>query len=169
MDRRSFLAQAAAFSLVAALPAPVLAQSRFRPTRFSVDVRGRGRDVILLPGLMSGRHVWDAAVRAVPGYRYHLVQVAGFAGDPARGNARGRVLAPLAEEVSRYIEAEGLRRPAIVGHSMGGLAALMLAVDHPALPGKVMVVDALPFIGPLFGAASVEASIRWTQAFLATL
>jgi len=40
---------------------------------------------------------------------------------------------------------------------MGGLAALMLAADHPALPGKVMVVDALPFIGPLFGAASVEA------------
>ena len=40
---------------------------------------------------------------------------------------------------------------------MGGLAALMLAVDQPALPGKVLVVDALPFIGPLFGAASVDA------------
>jgi pimeloyl-ACP methyl ester carboxylesterase len=40
---------------------------------------------------------------------------------------------------------------------MGGLAALMLAADHPGLAGRVMVVDAMPFIGTIFGADSVEA------------
>ena len=49
-------------------------------------------------------------------------------------------------------------RPALVGHSMGGLALLMVEADHPGLTGKLLVVDALPFIGPLFGASSVEAA-----------
>jgi hypothetical protein len=32
-------------------------------------------------------------VAALPGYRYHLVQVAGFAGQPAGGNKEGTVAA----------------------------------------------------------------------------
>ncbi|HEX8240632.1 MAG TPA: alpha/beta hydrolase [Allosphingosinicella sp.] len=126
-------------------PAPAApAVKPFAPTRFSVVLHGSGPDVILIPGLTGSRDVWKGTVAAVPGYRYHLVQVAGFAGTPARGNAAGNVVAPLAEEVARYIHSRGLRRPAIVGHSMGGTVAMMIAARHPSLPGKVMVVDMLP-------------------------
>jgi len=152
MDRRSFLFGSGALALLAAAPLPALAQPRrFVPTRFSVETRGRGRDVLLIPGLMSGRHIWDAAVRATPGYRYHLLQVAGFAGEPVRGNESGRILAPLAEEISRYIEANGLDRPAIVGHSMGGTLGMMLAARYPARVGRLMVVDMLPRPTALYG------------------
>jgi len=123
-------------------PAPAV--KPFAPTRFSVTVQGTGPDVILIPGLTGSREVWKGSVAALPGYRYHLVQVAGFAGTPARGNAKGNVVAPLAEEVARYIHSRGLRRPAIVGHSMGGTVAMMVAARHPSLAGKVMVVDMLP-------------------------
>lgn len=116
----------------------------FAPSRFSVVVQGTGPDVILIPGLTGSRDVWKGTVAAVPGYRYHLVQVAGFGGTPPRGNSTGNVVAPLAEEVARYIQSRGLRRPAIVGHSMGGTVAMMVAARHPSLPGKVMVVDMLP-------------------------
>jgi N-formylmaleamate deformylase len=125
---------------VAAAPASV----SFAPTRFSVVVQGTGPDVILIPGLTGSREVWKVSVAAVPGYRYHLIQVAGFAGTAASGNARGNVVAPLAEEIARYIAARGLRRPAIVGHSMGGTVAMMVAARHPSLVGKVMVIDMLP-------------------------
>jgi len=125
--------------------APSVAAARpFAPTRFSVVVQGTGPDVILIPGLAGSREVWKGTVAAVPGYRYHLVQVAGFGGTPARGNSKGEVVAPLAEEVARYIRSLGLRRPAIVGHSMGGTVAMMVAARHPSLPGRVMVVDMLP-------------------------
>lgn len=143
-----FLVAIAAGGVAAAPMSPeaeaAQAAPAFKPSRFSVVVKGSGPDVILIPGLTASRDVWSGTVAAVPGYRYHLVQVAGFAGEPVRGNASGNVVAPVAEEIARYIRARGLDRPAIVGHSMGGTVALMVAARHPNLVGKAMVVDMLP-------------------------
>jgi pimeloyl-ACP methyl ester carboxylesterase len=123
----------------------------FASDRISVEVHGSGPDVVLIPGLSSSPRVWDATVAAVPGYRYHLVHVSGFDGQAPGANATGPVLAPVAEEIARYIGEAHLVRPAIVGHSMGGSWALMVAGRHPELAGKVMVVDMLPFLGAMFG------------------
>lgn len=150
-------------ALLLALAAPCLATpiapataaaAAFEPTRFTDEVIGAGPDVILLPGLTASRNVWRPTVAALPGYRYHLIQVAGFAGAPTRGNAQGEVVAPLADEIARYIRANHLGRPAIVGHSMGGTLALMLAERHPDVVGKVMVVDMLPEPAELLGASA---------------
>ena len=160
-------AAAAAFAMSAAslapaqspatLPKAATAPKPFAPTRFSVEVVGSGPDVILIPGLTASREVWRGTVNAVPGYRYHLVQVAGFAGTPVRGNGSGEVVAPLAAEIARYIQAKELQRPAIVGHSMGGTIAMMIAARHPAQAGKVMVVDMLPQPAGLVGSSPDRA------------
>lgn len=132
----------------------------FTPSRFSVEVSGTGPDVILIPGLATPREVWRPSAEALKGkYRVHLIQLKGF-GEAAGANVQGPVLAPFVAELARYIEANHIRRPAVIGHSMGGLAALMLAADRPALLGKVMVVDALPFIGTLFDPSATPESIR---------
>lgn len=138
---------AAACATVAAPPPP----PAFASDRISVEVHGSGPDVVLIPGLSSSPRVWDATIAAVPGYRYHVVHVSGFDGQAAGANASGPVLAPVAEEIARYISEARLDRPAIVGHSMGGSWAMMVAGRHPALAGKVMVVDMLPFLGAMFG------------------
>lgn len=144
---------ALAMPVAAAPAAPAAVSAAFAPTRFSVDVVGTGPDVVLIPGLTASSKIWRPTVAAVPGYRYHVVQVAGFAGAPAGGNARGAMVAPLADEIARYIAANHLGHPAIVGHSMGGTLALMLAARHPGLVGKVMVVDMLPEPAELLGAS----------------
>lgn len=149
----------------AALAVPALAQgpavAPFRSERFSVEVRGSGPDVILVPGLASSARVWDATVdRLDDTHRVHVVQVAGFAGTPAGANAEGLVVAPLAEELNRYITERRLRRPAVIGHSMGGETALMLAARHRQAVGRVMAVDALPFFSLLFGPQTTADSAR---------
>jgi len=152
MNRRLFLAAGLAGL---AFATPALAQPvRFQPTRFSVQVVGQGPDVLLIPGLTSGRQVWAATAAAIPGYRYHLIQVAGFAGEPSRANARGPVIEPLADQIARYIESRGLQRPALVGHSMGGTLAMMVALRRPELAGRVMVVDMLPQPAGLYGGSA---------------
>jgi pimeloyl-ACP methyl ester carboxylesterase len=154
------------------LPLLLLAQpataKAFSSDRISVTIVGKGPDVVLIPGLSSSPDVWKATVAAMPGYRYHLVRVAGFDGAAAGGNASGPVLVPVAGEIARYIREAGLKSPAVVGHSMGGSLALLVAGRNPGLASKVMVVDMMPFLGAMFGGgnatpdsvAPVAAQIR---------
>lgn len=132
----------------AAAPA---APKPFASDRITVKVEGSGPDVILIPGLTASRDVWRGTVDALPGYRYHLVQVNGFAGTKAAGNASGEVVRPVAREIARYIAEQRLQKPALIGHSMGGTLAMIIATEHPAQVGKLMVVDMLPQPAGLFG------------------
>ncbi|KQW81854.1 alpha/beta fold hydrolase [Brevundimonas sp. Root1279] len=180
----SFKTLTAAAALIAALSlgAPALAQDHgahgshaqhgqaghghahadFESGRFHVRIDGPANpvgDVILIPGLSSSPEVWDGLTEQLKGrYRVHRVHVQGFAGAPAEDNASGPVAAPVAEDLARYIAEQGLTKPAVIGHSMGGTIGLMLAARHPDSVGKLMVVDMVPFMGAMFGqpGASVE-------------
>lgn len=136
-----------------ALPSVAVAQTApaFTSDRLSVEVVGSGPDVILIPGLASSREVWrPLSDRLKTTHRVHLVQLAGFAGEPwIHGD--GPFVDPAVAELARYIEVAGLERPAIIGHSMGGLSGLLLAQRHPERVGRVMIVDALPFFSALYG------------------
>jgi pimeloyl-ACP methyl ester carboxylesterase len=137
--------------------APV-STSAFVSDRISVVTRGSGPDIILVPGLAAHRDVWALAAESLDArYRLHLVQLWGFAGAAPGGNANGPVAAPVAEEIARYIRETRLARPAIMGHSMGGTIAMMVALRHPPLVGRLMVVDMMPFLGAMFGPSVTTA------------
>jgi len=126
--------------------------------RITVTVRGHGPDVLLIPGLASSDAVWDATVSHLENhFRLHVIQVAGFAGSPSRANARGPVIQPTVDAIDAYIKTNKLHSPKIIGHSLGGLMAEMLAIQHPEDVGGLMIVDALPFYGALFGAKDASA------------
>lgn len=129
--------------------------------RISVVVEGRGPDVILIPGLASSREVWRGlADRLKRTHRLHLVQVAGFAGQPVHTDGSGNVAAPAAEGIADYIARQRLRAPTIIGHSLGGEVALMLAARHRERVGRIMVVDALPFYSLLCDPSATSASVK---------
>ncbi len=153
IDRRRLIGMGLAAMALATPGAAGAGSPPFASRRISVVARGAGPDVILIPGLDSSRSIWAGTVAAVPGYCYHLVQLAGFGGTAPEDNGTGPVIAPAVDEIARYIRAAGLRSPAIIGHSMGGSMAMMLAARHPALAGRIMVVDMLPAPAGLFGAA----------------
>jgi pimeloyl-ACP methyl ester carboxylesterase len=160
MFRRHFLAVAAAL-LALAGPAAFAADRPFASDRISVVAEGAGPDVVLIPGLTSSPGAWRG--RMLPGYRYHYVQVKGFAGTPAEGNAAGPVVGPVAGVIARYITEQGLQSPSVVGHSMGGTVALMIAARHPGLASRFLVVDQLPFMGAVYGPpGTTAASVRPT-------
>jgi len=127
------------------------APQAFASDRLSVEVIGSGPDLVLIPGFGSSREVWRVeAERLKATHRVHLVQLAGFAGEPWT-HGDGAFVQPVIDELARYIADRGLARPAVIGHSMGGLSGLMLAQQYPDRVGRVMSVDSLPFYSALFG------------------
>lgn len=130
----------------------------FASDRLSVEVIGQGPDVILIPGFASSREVWrPLAQRLAATHRVHLVQLAGFAGEPWT-HGDGAFVQPVVDEVARY--AATLNRPAVIGHSMGGLTGLLMAQQHPEAVGRVMSVDSLPFFSALYGPTATVESAR---------
>ena len=137
-------------------PAP--AQMLTRITVVDAGTAGKP-DVVLIPGMGSSRAVWDAEAKLLaPNYRLHLVQLNGFGGSAAAGNATGPILAGVVEDLHAYIEAS-IMHPAVVGHSMGGLLALMLADKYPADVRKMVIVDTLPFYGMVFDPTGTVESL----------
>lgn len=154
--RRAF--SAGVVAVLAALPLTCAIAAPFTSDRISVRTEGSGPDVVLIPGLNSSPRTWASTVEALPGYRYHLVQVAGFAGQPAGGNKEGAVAAPVADEIARYIAEAKLKQPAVIGHSMGGTIGMMLASRHPERLSRLMVVDMYPFLGTFFAGPGATPS-----------
>jgi pimeloyl-ACP methyl ester carboxylesterase len=146
----------AAYAAAPALPAAAPASDRI-----TVTVTGQGPDVILIPGLASSAHVWDATVAHISAHhRVHVVQVAGFAGAPAGSNATGPVFEPVVEAIHAYMAANHLQGAAVIGHSLGGTMAMRLGISHPGDAGKILIVDALPYIGMMFGPQMTVPIVR---------
>src|SRR3954467_2165554 len=164
--RRALLAGALALAAVTAAtaaPAPADPNRLFADSkvvvrdRFSDEIVGKGPDLVLIPGLASSRVTWKATAERLRGkYRLHLIQIAGFAGEPSRANATGDVLIPTAEAIDAYLVQQKLTPATVIGHSLGGTTILSLAEHHPTHFRKAMMVDTLPFFG---GMQSARATV----------
>jgi pimeloyl-[acyl-carrier protein] methyl ester esterase len=174
-NRRLVLAGAAAFGLTArtALAQPVAPAIDTRVykkgslivrDRFSVEVVGRGPDLIFVPGLGSSRETWKVtADRLRSRYRLHLFQLAGFAGETSRANATGPFMEPVMEAIDGYIVERKLVRATYIGHSLGGTLGLYLAQRHPEHLKKLCVVDSVPFLAQIMGFSTIEMARQMTD------
>lgn len=104
-----------------------------------VEFGGSGRPVVLLHGLMGRATTWWPVARELTGHGRVL-------GPDARGHGRsGRpdddAWSPerMALDVVELLETVG--GAALVGHSMGGLSALLAAARRPDLVAAVVVED----------------------------
>lgn len=118
-------------------------------THFQVRVEGQGKAIILIPGLMSDQRVWQQLAKALkPHYQLHFISLAGFAGTPAPSVELK--LTRVTSELAAYIQHQQLKQPILIGHSMGAFLAFQLASSYPGLTGKIIAVDGLPYLAPVF-------------------
>ena len=91
-------------------------------------------------------------------------------------HAPGMDHALMAADVLRLMDAHGIARAALIGHSMGGKVAMQAALDHPGriervIVGDIAPIDYAPHHGSLFAAlreaaADTLADRRATQRIL---
>lgn len=114
-------------------------------TSFTVEVTGKGKPIIFIPGLASSGEVWkDAVAQFSNRYECHVITLAGFAGVAP---VTTPLLSTVQKELAEYIDAKKLDRPIMVGHSLGGFLALRMGADTPAKVGRLVIVDSLPALG----------------------
>jgi len=149
-------------------PVAVQAQSQtqaqapaFSSSRIIVETRGRGPDIIFIPGLGSTGSAWrSTADRLDNRYRVHLVTLRGFGETQIGDNVSGGLAGPAASEIERYIREQRIDRPAVIGHSLGGQIALRVAADMGDRIGRVMVVDSSPFFPSLIDARTTSDQVE---------
>lgn len=115
--------------------------------------------VVLAHGVTDDGLCW-APVAGALSPDYDLVMV------DARGHGRSGApvggYGPLeqAEDLAGVIAGLGLRRPAVLGHSMGAATALALAATRPDLPGAVLLEDPPAWWDRAPGAPPVDPEAR---------
>ena len=144
--RKAFAAAWLAGLLLAAGPAGRAQEAAPSVASLEVQTGGHGEpELIFLPDLGGAGKAWEHVVaRFEAGYRCHVVVPAGFGGGRA-GVQTGRFLDETARAVVAYVREQGLRRPVLVGQGLGGVLALEVALQDPNLPGRLVLVDSLPF------------------------
>ena len=113
---------------------------------FTVRVVGKGRPMLLIPGLTCPGAVWDETVARYQGqYQCHIVSLAGFGGSAAPAST-AQLLQNVRDQLLAYIRTQKLSKPVVVGHSLGGFMGLWLSATQPEAIGPLLIVDSLPFL-----------------------
>lgn len=140
------------------------------PVRYKVA--GAGEPVVLIHGLSGSTEWWTRNVRALAQrHQVFLVDLPGFG-----AMRRAQLRLSLDEAVhwlQRWMEAIGLARASLIGHSMGGYICLRLAALRPDMVNRLILAapavmsfsrSLVTHVVPL-----VNTTLRASPRFLATL
>jgi pimeloyl-ACP methyl ester carboxylesterase len=96
--------------------------------------------VLLIHGLGCNWHHWSRQIGWIAHARRVVAVDVRGGGGKTRWTRPGWTTADMAADVHAVVTELGLRRPAIVGCSMGGTIALQYALDHPADISRLVVL-----------------------------
>ncbi len=131
-------------------------------TTIHYEVAGSGDPVVLVHGITESGRTWDPVTELLASR--HRVVVPDLRGHGASERGPSYDLASLAGDVAAVIGAEGLERPRVVGHSLGGAVVSALA---GALPTRSVVNVDQPLKLDEFQAQlrAVEPALRDPESF----
>ena len=114
--------------------------------RLNVIAAGEGPPVVFLHGLFGAAANWGAIQK--PLAATHRVLAMDLRNHGASPHAEGMDYGTMAADVAETLEALGIAQAAVVGHSMGGKAAMALALEQPARVSRLLVSDIAPVAYP---------------------
>jgi pimeloyl-ACP methyl ester carboxylesterase len=102
----------------------------FRNGKITFTSKGKGRTVILLHGFLESKAVWfEVHERLAKSFRVIAIDLPGFGESDCYGYVHTMEL--MAQSVKAVLDQLRLKRIVLLGHSMGGYAALAFAELYP--------------------------------------
>ncbi|HEX3730883.1 MAG TPA: alpha/beta fold hydrolase [Opitutaceae bacterium] len=107
------------------------------------DLGGEGKPpLVILHGILGSSRNWQTAGRDLA-ERHHVLAL-DLRNHGASPHAAEAGYEAMAGDVLAWLEARRLPRIALLGHSMGGKVAMLLACRRPGLVERLVVVDIAP-------------------------
>ncbi|ABX03043.1 MAG TPA: alpha/beta hydrolase [Herpetosiphon sp.] len=108
---------------------------------------GRGRPVLFLHGWLGSWRYWMPTMEFVSkDFRTYSFDFWGFGDSDKTSTAKSISITNFSDQVIRFLDAMGIDKVPLVGHSMGGMVALKTAIRHPNRISRVAAIGA-PIVG----------------------
>jgi esterase len=109
---------------------------------FEAYGHGRGEPLIILHGLLGSADNWHSVgSKLAPSLQVFSLDQRNHGRSP---HSFEMDYAVMAEDVRHFIKSQGISEAFVMGHSMGGKTAMQLALGHPMVVRKLIIVDMSP-------------------------
>ena len=103
---------------------------------------GKGDPVVVLHGLYGSSDNWYSFARMLgTDYSVYLIDLRNHGNSPHHPEHNYHV---MCEDLKEFLQSHGISKPVILGHSMGGKAALAFGIKYPDMVSKMIVIDISP-------------------------
>jgi pimeloyl-ACP methyl ester carboxylesterase len=117
---------------------------QFRKVRLVYSDHGTGPCVVLLHGYLERGGIWDPFTELFPeGYRFIVPDLPGHGASESWGKIH--TMDQLAEAMRAILDAEGIEKVFLAGHSMGGYVTMAFADLYPERLFACALVHSTPF------------------------
>jgi pimeloyl-ACP methyl ester carboxylesterase len=128
------------------------------PLELAANEFGSGPPVAILHGLFGSGRNWRSVAQHLAAR--HRVLTFDLRNHGASPWADGMSYGEMVEDLRSTLRARGIERTALLGHSMGGKVAMLMALLHPGEVDRLVIVDIAPAANP----PSLLAYIRAMRA-----
>ena len=104
----------------------------------------RGEPLLLLHGFTDSSRSWSLAAPFLSRYRLLIPDQRGHGA--ADAPAAGYGVAEFARDAALFLDALGIRKAAVVGHSLGSMVAISLAADNPERVSSVVLIGSTALV-----------------------
>jgi pimeloyl-ACP methyl ester carboxylesterase len=101
-----------------------------------------GPPIVILHGLLGSSRNWQTVGAGLS--RAGRVAALDLRNHGLSPHASGMSYAEMAEDVVAWLDAQRIARATLLGHSLGGKVAMLLACRHPSRVERLIVVDIAP-------------------------
>lgn len=107
---------------------------------------GRGEPLIILHGVFGSLSNWNAIAKQLAHrYRVFTPDLRNHGRSPHAGSMTYQ---EMAQDIAEFMQQCGLESAHVIGHSMGGKVAMVLALTQPQKVRKLIVLDIAPLAYP---------------------
>ncbi len=113
-----------------------------RPVRLAYSQVGNGPNVLILHGLFGWKRNWAGIAKGLS--QTHRVYALDMRNHGESEHTPQMTYSAMAEDIAAFITTQGLGPCPVIGHSMGGKAAMVLALTRADLVERLLVLDIAP-------------------------